>query len=266
MKAVLFILLAALMALVSIGCSNSPVSVSPVSGEAVAKVTINLEKIGVLGKVAASNKTPTMVLLWGRVPDTYDTVFVSGSNSVVSYINGFYRGQSYTLFANTLNSDGVELHFGGPVDFTVANVDTFTVNMSLDASQQQMVVNVPIKGTVVEARACSVMTIVQSTTDNVCSRPDTSVVKFTEGSIDTAKFDKLIPISNASAQTAYKVWVVIFLNDDSYYQGIGTVNLESSVNASMTIQLTKYGGASSLSKMTITIGVIGTLSVDVEFL
>ncbi len=274
MKAVLFILLAALMALVSIGCSNSPVSVSPVSGEAVAKVTINLEKIGVLGKVAASNKTPTMILVNGRVMNQFgewipDTILISGTSPVVGYINGFERGETYQLSARAMNSDGLQLNACVPISYTVPNSDTFAVSMTLHAGVEQFLANVPISGTVVASKACSVMVITQNTpVSGEWGHPDTSITKFSPGTVDTVKVDKLLGISPSSAtkETPYTVAVVIFLNDGTYYKGSSVVALKPSLNISTTIELTRYGAASSLAKMTISIGAIGTFLVDVEFL
>jgi hypothetical protein len=267
---IIVVLMAALVSLVSVGCSTdsfNPASSTPISGEATAKVTVTMNEIGSLGKVAA-NTAPVMVVFYASMPSrpvgspdpVPDTILVSGSN-VTAYIPGFQRGQTYNLSATAYNSDGVWLNEGTLLNVLVGDVDTFSVDMTLKAGQENIKVRVPIKGTPVEAKACSMA--VKWSSEHLSTPPVVKVVRFSPGTMDTVLVDELMAL--AGNYTNYVVEVTIYLNDGSYYKGSGAITLYPSTNASLTIPLTKYGGASSLAKMVITISALGRLDVSVSF-
>jgi hypothetical protein len=65
--------------------------------------------------------------------------------------------------------------------------------------------------------------------------------------------------------TTYTIEVLIYCTDGGYYKGSGNIDLAASTDASLSIPLVKYGGTSSLAKMTITLDPFGNLNVTVQF-
>lgn len=275
MKTIITALMAIVVSLVSIGCSVdpiNPVSTTPVVGEATALVTVNLTPLGSLGKRSAYSPIPTKLVV-GVNPSIrpnagVDSFTISGTGPQSISIPGFERGKSYTIRAYAKNdSYPYELNIG-EASVLVPDSSEFRVNMTLSASSANIKANIAIAGTPVASIANRVAVIWRSS--DLGAGPeyrDSSDTAFTVGMVDTFKVRDVMPIYYGASDglTTYTIDVYIYCNDGGYYKGSGSVNIAPSANQSITIPLVKYGGTSSLAKMTITLDPLGDLNVSVQF-
>lgn len=279
MKRIIVVLLAALVSLLSVGCSQSLVGPTAVesSGEAVANAAIVLAPIGALQKMAAGSgiDIPTRVLIQkteGAGGDftvlPIDTIQIgAGLDTVFASLKGLKKGQLYTASVWTENNlTNRQLNNSGYIQFTVPNADTFPLVINMKAAGEKISMTAPIKGSPVAATAKS-FCLTWTTDYWGQSWSDLARVDFTPGSLDTVKLEAImpIPVPLNSGYIGYLVSARIECSDGSHWQGSGSVNISPSANATLTIQLTEYNGTGSLAKMTIVLKQIGNLWVVVSF-
>jgi hypothetical protein len=272
---IIVVLIAALVSLVSIGCSTdsiNPISTTPVVGEATALVTVNLAPLGSLGKRSAYSPTPTKIVVGVNpsikaVPGV-DSFTISGTGPQLISLPGFERGKSYTLWVSARNDDyPYELNIGS-ASVLVPDSPEFQVAMTLGAVASNIKANVAIAGTPVATIANGVSVVWKSLDLGTAAEyKDSSDTSFAPGTIDTFRVQSVMPLHSSPSDglTTYTIEVAIYCSDGGYYKGSGNIDIAASLSQSVTIPLVKYGGSSSLAKMTITLDPLGNLNVSVQF-
>jgi hypothetical protein len=282
MKKIVFLVFAALAAMLSVGCSRSssfnPVAVNPTEGTATVNMIINIPSNPVLAKSLAS-----------PVPDYSASTIVVMNNGIVIDSSEITPGQttinkSFTVTRKTAyvfavcfySKDGgipvdptdqiVRMLSVGQVSGTVPDSASFTVAINCISQAEIVKLLVNLKNTPAFGMADSAeLTWTQINTSYYPVKGHSKVVI---SPTDTAiTHYGLIDLINTPAVTSFNIKEEIFLKDGSKYSGNGNIDLAPSVNTTITINLYKIGGpgSGSMAKLIITSNATGQLTAYVVF-
>jgi hypothetical protein len=269
-------LVAIVLFALSVGCSrlsvSGPTEITPTT---TAVVSMVFNKNAELTKKTATtpvDENATYILVSqvnyapGASPAVIDSIPITTSGTI-STINRRYnlpRNQPYGLTVQALNdvsrlgSPTTQFNYGCIVG-TVPNADSFNVAITCYATLEKVKFKVPIKGTIVQATACSVNVAWTELAVGRMLRNGSITTTFAPGTMDTVKVNDVlffpVTVTNSGITTVYPdsfaLKVTIYNTSGSSYSGIDSVLVSPSTNGSAIISLVYVASVNTLGKVLI---------------
>jgi len=238
-------------------CSKSPNNPVDRSDPGSANITVEVGKVGVLGKIRNIELSKLYISLTapGEIP-IYDTINLSGNGQQTiskTYSDLASLLKTWTLLAESRDVDGVVIH-SGSTQFIVPARNTISVALNLDAKYSMLKANFfPIRDSVTR---CELLVDGSKVDDS----------SFAKQALlgDTVRLSNNYLTTGISQRVKLDVYGIMWGFDTLLYTGDTAITPLPGINASYTITL-RWVGPGPLpggASMTVVLGAIGTVVIN----
>jgi hypothetical protein len=266
MKAIIFSLVSAILLSV-VGCSNvAPVSVST---DELSTAVITVDMSSVLAKKAYSSTQKKLVVATtpARPSGQLDTFDIAGGSKSFS-LSGFTRDANYLIEFFTIGDSFPSMITYADTSIRIPDSSSFSLAIKLVTMVKDIKGDVVISGTPAASIANRICVIWKSTNlGGGAPYIDSLDTAFTPGTLSSFHVSSVLPIrpQNINGLTTYEVTVYVYCTDGGFYKGVSNIDLSMSSDQPLNVSLTKYGGISSLAKITVTLVPITKLVFSTSF-